>query len=87
MNELASFIHGERAPEEECPGANPTSPLTVKESIDDRLYVPVTVANNNLLGAKTATLSTMHYTGDDALFINSGNVTETFFHPINSLAE
>lgn len=73
MNELASFIHGERntLKNEDCPGANPISPLTTKPEIDDTLYLPVSVAGENLLGAKTATLKTLHYGGPDALLIKN----------------
>lgn len=37
MNELASFIHGERDVmiNEPCPGANPPFPLTTKPDVDD----------------------------------------------------
>jgi alpha-glucosidase len=33
------------------------------------------------------TLSTIHYNGEDALFIPSQNTTEVFFHPVNSYGE
>lgn len=63
MNELASFIPGERDTknDEDCYGANPPAPPIVKEAIDDRLYVPVTVSGTKALADKTITLSTKHY--------------------------
>lgn len=43
MNEMASFIPGERntVDNEDCYGANPPSPPPVKGEIDDRLWFPV----------------------------------------------
>jgi len=45
MNEMASFIPGERntVDNENCYGANPPSPPPVKKEIDDRLWFPVEV--------------------------------------------
>ena len=47
MNEMASFIPGERNTEsnENCPGANPPSPPPVKEKVDDRLWFPFSVTD------------------------------------------
>lgn len=47
MNEMASFIPGERDTEsnEDCYGANPPSPAPVKEKVDDRLWFPFLVTD------------------------------------------
>ena len=73
MNENSNFIAGERHIngilyfflylQEECPGANPDSPPSVKPEIDDNLYIPFHVAGDRNLANKTTTMSTMHYNG------------------------
>jgi len=46
MNEMSNFIPGEKAPGEECPGADPPIPPETKAAVDDRRYLPFSVAGS-----------------------------------------
>lgn len=73
MNEMASFIPGERNTEtnEDCYGANPPSPPPVKPEIDDRLWYPVLVTDGNPLAHKTASLNAEHYGKEDGVLLKT----------------
>lgn len=87
MNEFASFIEGERSPNEECPGASPPSPPPYKKDVDDNVYLPYHVSAPFNLANKTVTLSTRHYNKKDAVLISGEEVTELYFHPLNNYGE
>ena len=87
MNEFASFIEGEKAPNEECPPANPLAPPPYKKEVDDKEFLPYHVSGPISLANKTVTLTTQHYNASDALLVSGNNVTELFFHPLNNLGE
>lgn len=58
MNEISSFIAGERGNNEICPPAEPDSPPPVKPEIDDSTYLPFSVAGEGMnLANKTLTMS------------------------------
>ncbi len=72
---------------EECPEAEPSSPPSVKQEIDDNLYIPYHVAGDRNLANKTATMTTVHYNGPDSLLIPNQEVTELYFHSLNNYGE
>ncbi|CAK60798.1 unnamed protein product (macronuclear) [Paramecium tetraurelia] len=90
MNEMASFIPGERdtsaAVDEACYGANPPSPPPVKKEIDDRLWFPVLVTGFQPLAHKTVSLNAVHYGKEDGVLLKTP-VKEQYFHSLNNLGE
>ncbi|CAD8121804.1 unnamed protein product [Paramecium sonneborni] len=88
MNEMASFIPGERDTknDEPCYGADPPIPAPVKPEIDDRLWFPVLVTGSQPLAHKTVTLNAVHYGKEDGVLLKT-EVKEQYFHSLNNLAE